>query len=86
MYSMCTCVHISFFQRKHANIINCGLTFDIVKQIALCDIISSGMTFFSRRVMLAFCQWGVYPIDLLEVEMIVKEYKDKVCQEGTNND
>lgn len=64
---------------------NCGLTFDTVKNIALCDILSLGLTLLVRRVILPFWILGIYLIDLLEIEMTVTESKDKICKEGTNN-
>lgn len=65
---------------------NYSLTFDTVKQITLCDILSSGMTLLTRRVILAFWNLDINPIDLLEIEMTVKESKGKIHKEGTNNE
>lgn len=62
------------------------MTFDTVKQITLCDILSSGMTLLAGRVILAFWSLAIYPIDLLEIEMTVKESKGKICKEGRNNE
>lgn len=76
----------SVFQRKFSNSLNYNLTFDTVKQITLCDILSSEMTLFAARVILAFRSLAIYPIDLLEIEMMVKESKGKICKEGTNNE
>lgn len=76
----------SVFQRKFSNSLNYNSTFDTVKQITLCDILSSEMTLFAARVILAFRSLAIYPIDLLEIEMMVKESKGKICKEGTNNE
>lgn len=76
----------SVFQRKFSNSLNYNLTFDTVKQLTLCDILSSEMTLFAARVILAFRSLAIYPIDLLEIEMMVKESKGKICKEGTNNE
>lgn len=58
----------------------------MVKQITQCDVLSSGTTLLAGRVILAFWSLAIYPIDLLEIEMTVKESKGKICKEGTNNE
>lgn len=62
------------------------MTFDTVKQITLCDILSSGMTLLAGRVILPFWNLDTCPIDLLEIEMTVKKSKGEIHKEVTDSE